>query len=225
MEYIGRRDKQVQLRGYRIELSEIEAAVQAQEAVSACAVGCSIFPGGEQRIICYFTGQIEAAALRQALLNALPPYMVPAHFCAIPKIPLTVNGKTDHAALEKSFFALQGAKTGSDTAQNGDIGAQVQAIWEEVLGHAVVSRRVGFLEAGGDSLMVNELAIRLNGLLPAEQDTHIRVVDLLDRPNIDDQARLLRRLMGQEDTPEQPKLRSRAAQRRARMGHDHIAAE
>ncbi len=106
--YIGRADLQVKLRGYRIELSDIEAAVRRHEGVLDAVVHVRQFKAGDDRLVCDFVARDEAQAptaadLRAHVKDLLPAYMHPARYQRLPELPSTVNGKVDRAAVARSW--------------------------------------------------------------------------------------------------------------------------
>lgn len=108
LSYIGRADLQVKLRGYRIELSDIEAAVRRHEGVLDAVVHVRQFKAGDDRLVCAFVARDEAQAptasdLRTHIKDLLPAYMHPARYLRLPELPSTVNGKVDRAAVARSW--------------------------------------------------------------------------------------------------------------------------
>lgn len=104
IEFIGRKDDQVKLRGYRMELGDIEAALQTQDGVHACVVVLRESPSGDKRLIGYFvaTPEISETDLKNQLRTVLPEYMVPSQLMPIDRLPLTRNGKVDRSALRST---------------------------------------------------------------------------------------------------------------------------
>ena len=99
LQYLGRADEQVKIRGYRIELGEVQAALAGLDGVDQAAVIAREDRPGDKRLVGYVTGTADPAAVRAALAERLPAYMVPAAVVAIEALPLTVNGKLDKRAL------------------------------------------------------------------------------------------------------------------------------
>ncbi|HEY0022711.1 MAG TPA: amino acid adenylation domain-containing protein [Longimicrobium sp.] len=155
LEFIGRVDEQVKVRGFRIEPGEIEATLTAHADVQEARVIVREDVPGEQRLVAYVIGSVDAEELRVHLRESLPEYMVPAAFVTLERLPLTPNGKLDRKALPAPEGAAFGR--GSYEAPLGEIEAALAEIWAEVLGVEKVGRWDHFFELGGHSL----LAIRL----------------------------------------------------------------
>ncbi|MGN6152348.1 MAG: amino acid adenylation domain-containing protein, partial [Lysobacteraceae bacterium] len=166
LEFVGRIDDQVKIRGFRIELGEIEAALVAQAGVREAVVLVREDAPGDRRLVAYVVPVegtvVEAHALREALSQSLPEYMVPAAYVSLGALPLTGNGKVDRKALpapgdvafaQRAFEAPQGA-----------IETLLAGIWSELLGVERIGRQDNFFELGGHSL----LAVRLMGILRRE---------------------------------------------------------
>ncbi|TPE71074.1 hypothetical protein DIS09_36250, partial [Burkholderia pseudomallei] len=121
LEYLGRNDFQVKIRGFRIELGEIEAQLAKVAGVRETVVLArdSGSPAGEKRLVAYYTGNADVAALREQATRHLPAYMVPSAYVRLDAWPLTPNGKLDRRALpapaddayaRAEYEAPQGAK-------------------------------------------------------------------------------------------------------------------
>ena len=105
--YISRKDFQIKHMGYRIELSEIEAAAGAIPEITACA---AIYDGERDRILLIYQGKrLEDASLCQALAQRLPAYMMPNQFIRVKAMPYNQNGKIDRALLGKNYATLEPA--------------------------------------------------------------------------------------------------------------------
>jgi amino acid adenylation domain-containing protein/FkbM family methyltransferase len=164
LEFLGRNDSQVKLRGYRIELPEIEARLAEHEQVQDAVIMIREDTAGDKRLVAYYTaveatgGTAEmpgAEQLRKHLASTLPEYMVPAAYVRLEKFPLTPNAKVDRKALPAPELAAYPAR-GDDRPQ-GEVETMLAEIWAEVLKLERVGRHDNFFETGGNSL----LAIRL----------------------------------------------------------------
>ncbi|MDR5782373.1 amino acid adenylation domain-containing protein [Caballeronia sp. LZ065] len=156
IDFLGRIDQQVKLRGLRIELGEVEAALRQVPGVREAVV--DVRGEGEGRhLVGYTVGSADAAALRTDLSRRLPAFMVPSAFVALDALPLMPNGKLDRAALPAPAFAARGGEANPmDAAQ-----AHLLAIWREVLGREDVGIHDHFFELGGDSLDALKVATRI----------------------------------------------------------------
>ena len=164
LEYLGRKDFQLKLRGFRIEPGEIEACLLDQAAVTQAVVIADQGPRGT-RLVAYLVLDSALAStddlreqLRTALKARLPDYMVPSHWHVLPNMPLSPNGKLDRKALP----ALE-AHSNQRQYQAPETPLQVQlaGIWSEVLGVALVGLEDDFFELGGHSLLVINVVSRI----------------------------------------------------------------
>lgn len=156
IEFLGRSDDQIKIRGFRVELPEIEASLRAQPGVSGAAVIATQNKAGFDRLSAYATGQdIEATQLREALRGSLPDYMVPASIDVLDSIPLTVNGKLDKRALPAPAENRAGTRPRSDAER------AVAAAFAEVLDLEEVGVEDDFFELGGHSLLATRLLAEL----------------------------------------------------------------
>nr|AKA59447.1 non-ribosomal peptide synthetase [uncultured bacterium AR_456] len=144
LEYLGRADAQVKVRGYRIEPGEVEARLSEHPSVTEVAVSAA-----DDRLVAFVHGDdLDPVALRAFLAERLPDYMIPSEFRAVPGIPLTANGKRDVRALWETGAALVTAgDPGSPTAR------RVAAVWSRLLNREVESADASFFELGGHSLL------------------------------------------------------------------------
>ncbi|WP_347556843.1 non-ribosomal peptide synthase/polyketide synthase [Robbsia sp. KACC 23696] len=157
--YVGRIDHQLKVRGFRVELGEIEAQLLAQPDVrEAIAMGAS--HAGTTRVVAYVSAQagraLDAADLRSALARSLPDYMVPAAIMVLDALPLNPNGKVDRKALPEPAYRSDGHE-----APQGALETTIATIWSDVLSVAQVGRRDNFFALGGDSILVMKVATRL----------------------------------------------------------------
>ncbi|WP_237577391.1 non-ribosomal peptide synthetase, partial [Mycetohabitans sp. B5] len=168
LEFLGRNDHQVKIRGLRIELGEIKTCLvrhpQVQEAV-VLALG----EGIDKRLVAYVVAEPDqqlAHALRAYLTARLPDYMVPAAFVRLDALPLTPNGKLDRRALpepDADALAHQAYE-----APQGELETTLATIWAQLLGVERVGRHDSFFALGGHSLLVVRLMNRVGALLGAD---------------------------------------------------------
>ncbi|WP_420018515.1 amino acid adenylation domain-containing protein [Xanthomonas bundabergensis] len=176
LEYLGRNDFQVKVRGFRIELGEIEARLAACTGVREAVVLAREDVPGDQRLVAYLVAaegaELSATALREALAQVLPEYMVPSAFVTLEALPLTPNGKLDRKALPAPGQAAVASR--AYEAPVGEVEQAIAAIWQELLGLEQVGRQDNFFELGGHSLLVMQLVIRIRERL--QVDVPLRVL-------------------------------------------------
>ncbi|TMP46554.1 hypothetical protein CWB96_13445 [Pseudoalteromonas citrea] len=182
LEYIGRTDDQVQIRGHRIEIGEVQHAVMALSYVSSACVVTQNKHQGDVLVAYIVTNTaVSIATIRTDLLNQLPEYMVPSFFIFIDKLPLTANGKLDKAALVKQKQAnqppLQPAQaniTHNNTATISQtmprvsvqqLEASITELWLQTLEIESVGLDEPFFEAGGNSLLANVLSAKFSSVM------------------------------------------------------------
>ncbi|MGK6311331.1 amino acid adenylation domain-containing protein, partial [Variovorax sp. DT-64] len=157
LEYLGRMDDQVKVRGYRVELPEVARALRAQPGVREAVVVAR-----EGRLVAYVSAQagqvLDTARLREQLGRALPDYMVPGGIVVLETLPLNANGKVDRKALPEPV--LDGGAQAYEAPQ-GETEEVLARIWSEVLGVARVGRHDNFFELGGHSLLSLQLLERV----------------------------------------------------------------
>ncbi|WP_433685355.1 amino acid adenylation domain-containing protein [Nocardia sp. CA-119907] len=159
LEYLGRADRQVKVRGFRIEPGEIEAALCGQPAVHAAAVLTVEYRPGDRRLVAFVTGdRVDVDAARTGITKLLPVHAVPSAIIAVDTIPMTPNGKIDERRLRD--FATNGAARATGAPPRTDIEARLHALFVDVLGHDGIGIDDGFFAAGGDSILAVRLADR-----------------------------------------------------------------
>jgi amino acid adenylation domain-containing protein len=163
LEYLGRNDEQVKVRGFRVELGEIEAQLARHPAVRETAVVAREEVPGEKRLVAYLTVRAEstpsAEDLRAHLNTALPDYMVPSAFVVLERLPLTPNGKLDRRALPAPG-ADDYARVAYEPPQ-GEVEEILAGVWQELLGLERIGRRENFYALGGHSLLIVQMMERL----------------------------------------------------------------
>jgi amino acid adenylation domain-containing protein len=191
VEYLGRIDHQVKVRGHRIELGEVEAALRRQRGVGEAVVVAREEAGGERRLVAYVVGEGGGAAppwveLQARLAEELPPYMVPAAWVELERLPLTPNGKVDRKALP----APERRQTETDyIPPRDDLERQLTTIWEDVLNVRPLGVTANFFEFGGHSLT----ALRLIAKVQSLAGRRLPLSTVFDHPTIERMANFLRR--------------------------------
>lgn len=165
IEYIGRLDFQIKIRGLRVELGEIESAIAANDLVKSCAVVARHDGSGEKQIVAYIVWRSETSAcserLRDELRQTLPEYMVPAHFVSLSELPLTANGKLDQRALPPATRPESQETTNASQSPDNGIEQRIAEIWQAVLGVKKISKTDNFFDLGGDSLRLMKVRSQL----------------------------------------------------------------
>jgi amino acid adenylation domain-containing protein len=181
IEYLGRLDHQVKIRGHRVEVGEVEATLATHAGLAESCVTVRE-DGGLARLVAYYVPAEPAptvSALRNYLRERLPEYMVPSAWMRLPELPHTPNGKVDKRALpapeaqagpEEGFVA---PRTPSEQV--------VASLWSEVLGVPRVGLRENFFELGGHSLLATRVMSRLRDALHVELPLRV----LFDAPTVE----------------------------------------
>ncbi|WP_040695765.1 non-ribosomal peptide synthetase, partial [Nocardia vinacea] len=162
LQYVGRLDFQIKIRGQRVELGEIDAALLTHPVVATAVTVSRRGPGGHPVLAAYITAEpvtaVEPSAVLDHVATALPAHMVPATITLLDHLPLTSSGKVDREALPEPVF-----ETAEDTAAaaSTDLERTIAAAFADVLGIATVGARTSFFALGGDSIMSIQLAARL----------------------------------------------------------------
>ncbi|HEX2095478.1 MAG TPA: amino acid adenylation domain-containing protein, partial [Longimicrobiaceae bacterium] len=171
IEYIGRRDFQVKVRGHRVEVGEVEVRLREAASVREAVVVARDLGSGETALVAYLvpdegTPALDAAALRAWLGERLPGYMVPTAFVVLPELPLTPNGKVDRQALPAPARTAVTRET--FTAPRTPTEEVLCRIWEEVLRVERVGVHDDFFEMGGHSLLATRIVSRVRQALRRE---------------------------------------------------------
>jgi amino acid adenylation domain-containing protein len=183
LEFLGRIDQQIKLRGFRIEPGEIEAVLHEHPDVRAAAVLAREDAPGVKRLVAYIVSQSGAspsvAKLREFLRGRLPVHLIPAAFVFLDALPLTPNGKLDREALPPP--GASGLEPGGvRVPPRGLVEGLLAAIWCDLLNLERVSRHDNFFDLGGHSLLATQVASRVRQLLHI--DLPLRV--LFEQPTI-----------------------------------------
>ncbi|WP_197696539.1 non-ribosomal peptide synthetase [Nocardia terpenica] len=203
LEFLGRTDFQVKLRGLRIELGEIESAVAAQPSVARTVVVVTRPDHGGELLVAYVVpeaGQvIDTAELIERVARLVPAYMVPQHVVVLDRLPLTASGKLDRRALPP--IAAEAVAAPEFRAPHGPTEQTIAAVFAELLGVARIGVDDNFFGLGGNSLIGMRVTARVNAAL----GTAFGVRDLFEAPTV---ALLAARAVG-ATAPDRPALAAR----------------
>ncbi|WFE37405.1 non-ribosomal peptide synthetase [Micromonospora sp. WMMD998] len=188
LEFLGRTDHQVKVRGHRIELGEVTAALAAYPALSAAA---AVAVGRPPRLVAFGVPEVgcgdeDLAGLEEFVAARLPGYAVPGVCLVLEELPLTANGKVDRSALEK-LADEDGGPAEPGEPPRGEVEEAVAAIWARLLDLPGVGREENFIALGGDS----QLAARLAAALRERFGVDISLRQLFAAPTIAGTARLI----------------------------------
>ncbi|HVA07271.1 MAG TPA: amino acid adenylation domain-containing protein [Acidimicrobiales bacterium] len=176
VEFLGRIDGQVKVRGYRVETGEIEETLARHREVQRAAVVLREDSPGEQRLVAYFVSPYSPgpspSSLRDYLRDQLPEYMVPAAYVELDNLPLTANGKLDRSALPKPVgdnydLHREYVPPSSDTEE------VIAEVFEELLGLDQVGADDDFFTLGGHSLLATQAIARLRNAFGLELEVHL----------------------------------------------------
>ncbi|WP_244224349.1 amino acid adenylation domain-containing protein [Corallococcus sicarius] len=219
IEYLGRADFQVKIRGLRIELGEIEASLEKHPSVRQAVVLAREDRPGQKRLVAYVTGREsvpEAGVLRAFLLERLPEYMVPSNVVVLERMPLSPNGKADRKALPAPESG--GADPSRPFVAPGTaIEQQIAQAWKDLLHVERVGLDDPFFELGGNSL----LALQLHRRLTAELGVQLALTDLFQYPTV---RALATRLSRREEQPSEDAAQSGRSRAEARRTVNRRAA-
>jgi amino acid adenylation domain-containing protein len=174
LEFLGRRDDQIKIRGYRVELNEIEATLATCPGVRAAAATASHDAGAQRRLLAAVvvepgTEPLDVAGLRARLRERLPSYMIPSVIVPIDQLPLTQSGKVDRAALADHLRDREEPTDVNDPPAT-DTERALAAIWAKALRRSDLGRGQSFFDLGGNSLMAAQTLVaveeRLGRRLP-----------------------------------------------------------
>jgi amino acid adenylation domain-containing protein len=187
LEYLGRMDAQVKVRGHRIELEEVEQALAAHPSVAHAAAAVRGDGGAGRRLAGYLVARGDAEAptgaeLRAFLRERLPEYMVPAVFTWMDALPRSSSGKLDRRALPEVDAGADGAEF---VPPRPGLEQRIAAVWQDVLGIERVGAHDDFFDLGGQSILATRLVARLRGELGIDVPIGI----LMQAPTVEALAR------------------------------------
>ncbi|HKV95707.1 MAG TPA: amino acid adenylation domain-containing protein, partial [Candidatus Angelobacter sp.] len=174
LEFVGRNDDQVKVRGFRIELAEIEAILEQQSGVQGCVVVAKAGTNGSKRLVAYVVGERDHEELRRDLKGKLPAYMVPSVFVHLDELPLSSTGKVDRQALKKLEVSDLGREEVHYEAPRSGVEEQLAEIWTGLLEITRIGRHSNFFDLGGHSLLATSLVSRVQDVFGV--DVPVRVV-------------------------------------------------
>ncbi len=208
IEFLGRIDQQVKVRGFRVEPGEVEVVLAAHPAVREAVVVVRADAAGDRRLVGYAAADAEAgvsgAELRTYLRGRMPEYMVPSAVVVLDALPLTVNGKVDRRALPDPEVGADDA----DAAPRTPTEETLAGIFAEVLGAARVGIHAGFFDLGGHSLLATRAILRIREAFGV--DVPLRA--LFEAPTVAELARVVEALLlGAADAPPAPAAEISAA--------------
>lgn len=184
LEFIGRKDQQVKVRGYRVELGEIEVRLLNYPGIREAFVTDKMEKKtGSKSLVAYIVvdktfsrKEFTSRKLREFMAESLPTYMIPTHFISLKALPLTLNGKIDRQALPEPKNTVDSTYLSPRTKLEEDL----VEIWKTVLSRERVGIDDDFFELGGHSLKATLLVAKIH----KELDIHLPVGEIFDRPTI-----------------------------------------
>jgi amino acid adenylation domain-containing protein len=193
IEFLGRNDHQVKLRGQRIELGEIEAVIKKHEAVRECVVMLRQDGDAPKRLVAYMVASgLSPQEARQHTTQMLPGYMVPSAFVILQELPLTASGKLDRRALPEPV-ALAGAN--GSVPPRDTLETQLVAMWEKALKLQPIGITDNFFELGGNSLQAMSIFAEIEQTF----GKRLPLATLLKMPTVETLAPKVRQATGPED--------------------------
>jgi len=213
LEYLGRLDNQVKIRGNRVELEEIEIVLRAHSSVAECVVVCKEDAAGEKRLLAYVvphkTHSFNSKELRLYLEGKLPEFMAPAAFIVLDKLAQTFNGKINRLILPEPVWETLLEKA-EFVAPSSPIEQQVANSWALVLKVKQVGNQDNFFFLGGHSLLATQVIASLN----IEFKIELSLRDIYESPTVAELAERIDLLC----------WASQAHERKLRLDSDEIAA-
>jgi amino acid adenylation domain-containing protein len=182
IEFVGRKDDQVKVRGYRIELKEIESSLLAYPGIDATVVIACANDKGDNELVAYIISkeELNVTALRTSLSKVLPGYMVPIYYVPLEKMPFTPNDKIDRKRLPD--HRVMGLSTGMEyIAPGNEIEEKLVAIWQEVLGKEKIGIKDNFFTLGGHSLKL----MRVISMISEQFQIKISIESFFNDPYIE----------------------------------------
>jgi acyl-CoA synthetase (AMP-forming)/AMP-acid ligase II len=199
MEYLDRCDNQVQIRGFRVEMTEIELQLRQYPGITDAVVVANDKEGTKE-LAAYVVSeeQLMINKLKNFLSSSLPDYMIPSYFIQIEKIPLSSNGKLDKKSLPP---AIQNIATGAIFENPATkIEAAILELWQEVLSTETISIHDNFFDLGGNSILLVKLYGKINAVYPDV----LELTDLFSKSKISEQAEFISQKMDSDPPVKHP---------------------
>ncbi len=198
LEFLGRLDGQVKVRGFRIEPGEIEAALEQEAGVREAAV-VAREEAGETRLVAYVVlSEGTAGRVKEHLKQRVPGYMVPSHFVEMGALPRTENGKVDRRRLPEPGQARGGVEEGYVAPQT-PLEEAVAKIWGELLHREAVGAKDNFFDLGGHSLLATQVVSRLREAFGLE----LPLRTLFESPTVEELALAIAQGQAEQAAPEE----------------------
>ncbi|XRE44272.1 Polyketide synthase modules-related protein [Tenacibaculum discolor] len=188
IEYLERVDEQIKIRGYRVELSEIEETIRRENSILAVTVLVKENRKNEKELIAFVSANVEIniQELITKLKSFLPYYMIPSHIIQLESIPRTVSGKVDKKKLLTLSNENYTTSVNEIVKPENKLEEEILEIWKEILSKEELSVTVNFFEIGGHSLK----AIKLQSMLKAKLGLDLNIVDIYNYPTVRDLSRV-----------------------------------
>ncbi|WHZ55988.1 non-ribosomal peptide synthetase [Metabacillus hrfriensis] len=190
IEFIGRIDNLTKIRGFRVEVGEIENCLLKHQDVEEAVVVAMEDTFGTKELSAYFVANVDItnSELRNYLIKRVPDFMVPAYFTQLNKMPLNQNGKIDRKALPVPD--LDNASSSSYVAPESELERMIAGIWEEVLNIERIGVYDNFFELGGHSLKAASIVLKINQVF----ETNLQISELFKQPTIKEVVNLITKM-------------------------------
>lgn len=207
IEFLGRADHQVKLRGHRIEMGEIQATLDRHPLVQDALVVAREVAGGEKSIVAYLVPDKAQAPtvdeLRQSLKQSLPEYMIPSHFVMLEALPLSPHGKVDLKALPPPGVKRRDTEAGFEAPQT-EVERLIARLWQDALQLESVGVHESFFDLGGHSLSI----IRVHSKLKEVLGRDVPLLEMFNNPTIHSLAKFLSRPQATPTTAQESRTRA-----------------
>lgn len=195
LEYLGRNNEQLKINGVRIEPNELMSVILKQPSVSEGVIIKKTDARGHDSLACYLVPkaycELNLAQVKASLQSQFPSYMLPKAYILLKKIPLTLNGKVDHAALPEPNFNIDSNVVNIDTSTKEE--KQLIILWQTILGISIISLEDNFFDVGGTSLLAVNLLVKIKDRLGVE----LSIRDIFTYPTLKEQANFIQSLRKQ----------------------------